>query len=220
MHFCLPFIKTSDPPSTGNLPPVPLNSPSEDVENTEIFQDSGSQIDSSQAFVPIQTLFTNSPVHSPSHLSNSTENSTPSQQTIDPPVQFSSSNQAKKKLTLKKKTSAADADHSVAKYFKAKRARLQINEAENGSQKIDRQQGIKMFLLSLIPKLEDLSDSQIKLFKRRVFNIIDDISTPLQYQPQASTFHTMIPSVSDFSHVSQTTDFYTDFSHGLQDSDI
>lgn len=147
-------------------------------------------------------------------------NLTPSQQTIDPPVQFSSSNQAKKKLTLKKKTSAADADHSVAEYFKAKRARLQLNEAENGSQKIDRQQGIKMFLLSLIPELEDLSDSQIKLFKRRVFNIIDDISTPLQYQPQSSTFHTMIPSVSDSSHVLQTTDFYNDFSYGLQDSDI
>jgi len=103
MHFCLPFIKTSAPPSTGNLPPVPLNSPSEYVENTEIFEDSASQMDLSQAFVPIQTLFPNSPVHSPSHLSNSTENSTPSQQTIDPPVQFSSSNQAKKKLTLKKK---------------------------------------------------------------------------------------------------------------------
>jgi len=97
---------------------------------------------------------------------------------------------------------------------------LQINEAENGSQKIDIQQGIKMFLLSLIPELEDLSDTQIKLFKLRVFNIIEDISTPLQYQPQASTFHTKIPSVSDSSRVSQTTDFYNDFSHGLQDSDI
>jgi len=79
-----------------------------------------------------------------------------------------------------------------------------------------------MFLLSLIPELEDLSDSQIKLFKRRVFNIIDDISTPLQYQPQVSTFQTMIPSVSDssqMSHMSQTTDFYNDFSQGLRDSD-
>jgi len=53
---------------------------------------------------------------------------------------------------LTKKTSAADADHSEAEYFNAKRARLQINEAENSSQKIDRQQGIKMFLLSLIPE--------------------------------------------------------------------
>lgn len=127
-----------------------------------------------------------------------------------------------RKNYLWKKTSAADADHSVSEYFNAKRARLQMNKAENSSQKIDRQQGIKMFLLSLIPELEDLSDSQIKLFKRRVFNIIDDISTP-QYQLQASTFHTMIPSVSDssqMSHMSQTTDFYNDFSQGLQDSDI
>ncbi|CAI6357320.1 unnamed protein product [Macrosiphum euphorbiae] len=222
MHFCLPFIKTSAPPSTGNLPPVPLNSPGEVVENTEIFEDSASQMDLSQEFVPTQTLFPDSPVMSPFQLSNSTENLTPSQQTIDPPVQLSSSTQASKKCTLKKKTSAADADRSITEYFNAKRARLQINEAENSSQKIDRQQGIKMFLLSLIPELEDLSDSQIKLFKRRVFNIIDDISTPLQYQPQVSTFQTMIPSVPDssqMSHMSPTTDFYNDFSQSLHDSD-
>lgn len=103
MHFCLPFIKTSAPPSSGNLPPVPLNSPGEVVENAEIWEDSASQMDSSQAFVPTQTSFPNSPVHSPFQHSNSTENSTPSQQAIDPPVQFSSSTQAKKKLTLKKK---------------------------------------------------------------------------------------------------------------------
>jgi len=204
MHFCLPFIKTSAPPSTENLPPVSLNSPSEVVENTEIFEDSASQMDLSQAFVPTQTLFpANCPVHLPFQLNNSTENSTPSQQTIDRPVQFSSSNQAKNKLTLKKRTSAADVDHFVAEYFNAKRARLQINEAENGSQKIDRQQGIKMFLLSLILELEDLRDSKIKLYKRRDFNIIDDISTSLQYQPQVLTFHTIIPLVSDSSIVTR-----------------
>lgn len=180
-------------------------------------------MDLSQTFVPTQTSFPDSPVHSPFQLSNSTENSTPFQQTIDQPVKLSSSTQARKKLTLKKKTSAAAADHSVAEYFNAKRARLQINEAENSSQKIDRQQVIKMFLLSLIPELEDLNDSQIKLFKRRVFNIIDDISTPLQYQPQLSTFQTMIHSASNssqMSHVSQTTDFCNDFSQDLHNSDI
>ncbi|KAF0709524.1 BESS domain-containing protein [Aphis craccivora] len=213
MHFCLPFIKTSAPPSAGNLPPVPLNSPGEVVDDTEIFEDSASQMDLSQTFVPTQTSFPDSPVHSPFQLSNSTENSTPFKQTIDQP----------EKIEFEKKTSAAAADHSVAEYFNAKRARLQINEAENSSQKIDRQQGIKMFLLSLIPELEDLNDSQIKLFKRRVFNIIDDISTPLQYQPQVSTFQTMIPSASNssqMSHVSQTTDFCHDFSQNLHNSDI
>jgi len=199
------------------LQPVPLKSPGEVVENTEIFEDSASQMDLSQSFVPTQTSFPDSPVHSPFELSNSTDNSTPSQQTINPLVQLSSFTQAREKLTLKKKTSLA---HSVAEYFNAKRARLQINEAENTSQKIDRQQGIKIFLHSLIPELENLSDSQIKLFKRRVFNIIDDISTRLQYQPQVSTFQTMIPSVSNsshMSHVSQTTDFYNDFSQGPHD---
>lgn len=78
--------------------------------------------------------------------------------------------------------SAADADQCVVEYFKAKKARIQANQAESSSQKIDRQQGLKMFLLSLIPELEELGDSQIILFKRRVFGIIDEISTS-QYQP-------------------------------------
>jgi len=92
----LPFIKTSTPPPTGNLQPVPLNSSDEVVENTEKFEDSVSQMDLSQAFVPTQTTFPDSPVMSPFQLSNLTENLTPSQQTIDPPVQLLSFTQARK----------------------------------------------------------------------------------------------------------------------------
>ncbi|XP_022201393.1 uncharacterized protein LOC111058198 [Nilaparvata lugens] len=37
-----------------------------------------------------------------------------------------------------------------------------------------------MFLLSLIPQLEELSDAQLKLFKRQVLRVIDDkfLGTP------------------------------------------
>lgn len=76
MHFCLPSIKTFAPPSSGNLPPVPLSSPGKVVENAEIWEDSEPQMDSLQAFVPTQTSFPNSPVHSPFQHSNSTKNST------------------------------------------------------------------------------------------------------------------------------------------------
>ncbi|RZF44799.1 hypothetical protein LSTR_LSTR000751 [Laodelphax striatellus] len=57
-----------------------------------------------------------------------------------------------------------------------KKAKFQsIVEVDIDSDRIDRQQGIKMFLLSLLPELEELSDSQIKLFKRQVLRVIDDI---------------------------------------------
>lgn len=220
LQFCLPFIKTSAPPSSGNLPPAPPNSTGDDeaVENVETCEDSASQVDIPQASPTLSSP--NSPALSPFQHGITQ----PSQQTSDQPVQCSSSTRAKKKLAVRNK-SAADADQCVAEYFKAKKARMQANEAESSSQKIDRQQGLKMFLLSLIPELEELSDSQIKLFKRRVFSVIDEISTS-QQQPQTSTIHTMLPPPSGssqtlhMSQVSETTDFYNAFSHSLRDSDM
>lgn len=47
MDFCLTFIKTSTPPTSGNMPPVPLNSTGDNevVENAELWKDSASLID-------------------------------------------------------------------------------------------------------------------------------------------------------------------------------
>lgn len=56
MQFCLPYIKTSAPPSSGNLPSVPLYSTGDDegVGSAETPQDSDSQLDIS-VLVPPQT---------------------------------------------------------------------------------------------------------------------------------------------------------------------
>ncbi|KAI5720473.1 uncharacterized protein LOC103518594 [Diaphorina citri] len=59
-------------------------------------------------------------------------------------------------------------------YFEAQR---EPPEAETSSHKIDRHEGLKMFLLSLLSELEELSHSQVKIFKRRVLSLIDEIST-------------------------------------------
>ncbi|XP_055848581.1 uncharacterized protein LOC129913764 [Episyrphus balteatus] len=42
--------------------------------------------------------------------------------------------------------------------------------------RIEQKEAIKMFLLSLIPEVENFSDSQMKQFKRRIFGVIDEIS--------------------------------------------
>lgn len=151
------------------------------------------------------------------------------------PVQ-SSSTRAERSLLANKEEklrnkSAADADQCVAEYFKAKKARLETiaNKAATGSQNIDRKEGLKMFLLRFVPELEELSDSQIKLFKRRIFSVIDEISTASQ--PQRSSFVILLSPQSGFSHssaishtsviststslLSQVNQFYTDFTQAF-----
>lgn len=43
-------------------------------------------------------------------------------------------------------------------------------------QKIERNASTKMFLLSLLPELNEMSDLQIKVFKRKIFTLMDDIT--------------------------------------------
>lgn len=217
MQFCLPYIKTSAPPSSGNLPSVPLYSTGDDegVGSAETPQDSDSQLDISVLVPPqtSQTIPSNTSVLPVSQGCTSE----PFQDTSIPRTQFSS--QRKTNLASRNR-SAAEADRSVAEYFKAKKAKIQAIETTS-SKTIDRQESLKMYLLSLLPELEELNDAQIKLFKRRVFSLIDEISTSSQHQPEISTFHTLLSPQSDSSHLSQTsthshaTEFYHNFSQNL-----
>ncbi|XP_046399476.1 uncharacterized protein LOC124165970 [Ischnura elegans] len=164
MQFCLPFIKTVIPPSTGNLPTPPYTAQPSTRDN-----------EGSETQVEELGESTNAPQNSPS-MSPSILDDPPQHQTENPPA--SSSPKSTSQIQMKKNKSPESlADQSVADYFKAKKAKLLSNaKADTSNQKIDRLQGIKMFLLSLIPELEELSDSQIKLFKRQVLRVIDDIS--------------------------------------------
>ncbi|KAJ8914274.1 hypothetical protein NQ315_011007 [Exocentrus adspersus] len=201
MQFCLPFIKTLAPPSSGNLPSVPLSSTNDEVgavENSEISDPSGSKMD---IFCPVQSSQASptrpSPCNSPA-LSQS-KHSNSEQQKRDSSVQFSPCTRAKKSFTPRKKSAAAaaDADQSVAEYFRAKKTKIQQTEGETRYQKIERQEGLKMFLLNMLPEQEELSDSQIKYFKRRILSLIDEILTPSQDHNQVST--PILSPQSDFS---------------------
>lgn len=198
MQFCLPFVKTSAPPSTGNLPHVPPENdePSEEtIAGTEILQDTTNQDDAPTIESP----------HSPSLLQ---ESSRPSPDGPDvtlqphhsshPPPQ-PSCNQGTKRKTLKNK-SAVEADQCFADYFKAKKAKLESTSTT--SNVVNKKEALKMFLLSLLPELEELTDSQIKIFKRKVFNLIDEISAPPSVVTQVSS-HSSI--ASDLSYTARAT---------------
>lgn len=208
MQFCLPYIKASAPPSSGNLPQVPQHETTDEIsQNAEICDDSASLEDSPDIVQSPQAP--PPPPSSNPPASPGPQQSTPvlPQLSTHPPVQ-SSSTRAKRSLTLRNK-SAAVADQCVAEYYKAKKAKLEttVNEAATSSHNIDRKEALKMFLLSLIPELEEFSDSQIKIFKRRVFNVIDEIATPSQ--PQCSSFLTLLSPQSDSSNtlgISHTSD--------------
>lgn len=224
MQFCLPFIKTVTPPSPGNLPPQPSNVQStvHEIEGSE------TQIDD-----PIQLEINPtdeghfSPEMTPSILEDS-------QQAVEmQSTSSTSSNRPTSQIPKRKANSAATiADQTVAEYFREKRAKLLSKpEADDTNQRIDRHQGIKMFLLSLIPELEELSDAQLKLFKRQVLSVIDDISFSGHQQqiPRSSSGLTILtsPTMSDSRDsqvdvtpmpsdvIIQAADFYNVLSQGL-----
>ncbi|KAG8319723.1 hypothetical protein J6590_085293 [Homalodisca vitripennis] len=177
----------------------------------------------------------------PENEGSETQIDDPIQLEIDPTdameIQSTSSTSSNRPTSQKRKSKSAAtiADQTVAEYFRVKKAKLLSKLEADTNQNIDRQQGIKMFLLSLIPELEELSDSQIKLFKRQVLRVIDDISLSgyHQQQPRSSSGLTILtsPTMSDsrvsqidLTHMSgvniQTADFYNAFSQGLNNSNM
>ncbi|KAG8256537.1 hypothetical protein J6590_065801 [Homalodisca vitripennis] len=186
MQFCLPFVRTSAPPSTGNLPEVPNCS---DVNTDETLLES-----------PILDDIPDDPsIESPQ---------SPSQPSSIP-------NEGKIRLTQKKKA-AVEADQCFAAYFKAKTARLENSTTANDSNK---KEALKMFLLSLIPELEELSDSQIKQFKRKVFTLIDEISGTSDVTPASPHSSISLISHQSGSNISapptSAGNYYTQFTQDI-----
>jgi len=179
MQFSVPFIKTLIPPSTGNLPEIPQDETTyETMENTKVCEDDIHLTNSTTNQLQPPPPLTSPPLLAP-FLSPSASPASPtlSQQSNCPPEQPSSS-RIKKNLKVKNKSSI-EADTCVAEYFKAKKARLEANlsTATTNSYNSERKEALKMFLLSLMPEVEHFSNDQIKIFKRKIFSVIDDISS-------------------------------------------
>lgn len=203
MQFSIPFIKTLVPPSTENLLTIPQYKTADTlVENAVICDD-------------INLANSKSPPPTPpplQALSKSPEKPVLSQQ-INRPEKQSSSSRIKIKLSLKNK-SEIQANKCVAEYFKAKKARLEETLSTAALHNNEHKEAFKLFLLSLISEVEHFNNDQIKLFKRKIFNVIDDISS----QPQPNSYITIHSSqqtatshTPDISASSNTFEYYADF---------
>ncbi|CAH1391150.1 unnamed protein product [Nezara viridula] len=175
MKFCLPYIKQNNTSSSLVLSSTGTTQSTNEelVENIDTCEENSFQLHFPQLSSPAPTDPSNSPATSPFQQNNVTL----PQQTKDKPVKFSLPLQGNKLFIVRNKA-AGNTDHQYHQpdFNRHKKAKIQINSAESTSKKLDRQQSIKMFLLSLMPELEELTDYQIKLFKRRVFCIIDEVS--------------------------------------------
>lgn len=75
--------------------------------------------------------------------------------------------------TNKKRSFKNSVDQTFQEYFETKRARMPtLSDHINLDSKIE---GLKMFLLSMLPDLLKMSDEGVRLFKRKAIRTIDDI---------------------------------------------
>lgn len=195
MQFTLPFIKALCKPS-GNLPDVPqeerdLDTVDSDNEDSVIGQNSESpgSIEPSQSSPPTPLPPTPPPVNP--------QQRRPSEQTIEPASQH-----------VKKRVVRNDAvDNSFIEYFQAKKAKLAMTKQKDTSNN-PRSEALKMFLLSMLPDLESMSEVQVRQFKRKCLQAIDEILLPSPYPPSnptsAASFTSLSPSPSDHSSIHQS----------------
>ncbi|KAK9731673.1 hypothetical protein QE152_g13455 [Popillia japonica] len=110
MQFCLPFIRTVIPPSTGNLPAPPSTTQRSicDTEGSETQVEDHAQLEDESI-----TVQQNSPPTSLSIIGD------PPQHQIETPPTSSSLKRTSQITQKKNKSSASVADQSVAEYFKA-----------------------------------------------------------------------------------------------------
>lgn len=166
MQFTVPFIKTAGKPS-GNLketiePQTPDPELYEQTQFTENVPTNSQPISQQQSSLP-STSTNSQPISQQQSSLPSTSTSTQpiSQQQLPPPP---STNNNKKR----KKLEETQAEKDISAYFNLKRSKILDNcdSAENSN---------KMFLLSLLSDVNKMTDSQRRLFKRRVLALIDDI---------------------------------------------
>lgn len=173
MQFTLPFVKTCAIPS-GNLPPIP----DEDFETADVWENS------EISEYPDSNQTDGKPVSSPNMLlplspRPSTSNSIPlistqseTERSTTPESTFSKSKPTPVKKIKRSKNISTDADKAFTQFFETKKARLAATASDA------RTDSVKQFLNSLIPDLLTMSDSQLRTYKRKSIELIDEILSP------------------------------------------
>ncbi|CAG4984502.1 unnamed protein product [Colias eurytheme] len=169
MQFTIPYIKTLNNTISGSLPQEAVNEVMKQEDNEEA-NDSQSIL---QCNIPspsqsIPSSFENIP----SPMSCPVIASFPlSHQPISPmscpsskPTASSTNIHSKRR----KGKSFATVDDGIMDYFEAKKAKLEKKSEDIEDPK-------RMFLLSLLPDMKAMSDSQTRTFKRRVLALVDEI---------------------------------------------
>ncbi|XP_047523549.1 uncharacterized protein LOC125062991 [Pieris napi] len=184
MQFTVPFIKTAGKPS-GNLketiePQTPDLELCEQTQFTENVPTSTQSISQQQSSLPSTSTNTQLISQQQSSLPSTSTNTQPisqqqsslpstststqpiSQQQLPPPPPSTNNKKKRKKLE------ETQAEQDISAYFKFKQSKILENcdSTENSN---------KMFLLSLLSDVNKMTDSQRRLFKRRVLALIDDI---------------------------------------------
>lgn len=174
MQFTLPFIKTLTPTSTGNLP----RKPREEQHVLDLSEDDEDD-----------SLF-----QTPSTPAPPSTSQIPPLPPLSPQPNLSQLPGTKTNFTRKSKGTSSEVDNSFLEYLKAKKAKITTPSDDKHDSK-------KMFLLSLLPELDEMTDQQMKTFKREVLCVIDDI---MKAAPAISPQH-MASQTSDVSVEKQYT---------------
>lgn len=189
MQFVLPYVKTAIPLHASNLPErYTMNS----EEETETGDEPTLEEDSEAASTEPSDYQPNNPFFQ-TEQSNSdvTEKNPPSAEVPQPKIYSTPQTRVNKR-----KRPLDEVDRTFVHFLKERQR--QGGEAQNTR---------KMFLLSLLDEVTNMSDQQWKLFKRRTLNVIDEIITPsrtylnqfednLQASSEASSRESMLTMTS------------------------
>jgi len=168
MQFTVPYIKALGMPS-GNLPNPPEQK--ESFEQSEKIDFNNSELDPQQSS-PIQPHLTlTPPLPSTSLYTPSTTDMPQKNNNNITPSQFESSPSY---VSNKKRGLKNEVDKAFLEYFQAKKKARTENSSVNANQD-PKAESLKMFLLSMVPDLLKMSNEEVRLFKRKLLQMVDDI---------------------------------------------
>lgn len=158
MQFAIPFMKVAGNP-TGNLPSL---SPTPEGSEVVVGQEEETLSTEDLASPEIASPVIASPeIASPAPFQQDQATPGPSTGTRGPhgyPVR-------KRKLGR----AQGDAERAFSEYFDAKKAKLAPKEGSS------REEGIRHFLLSLMPNLVQMNYVQLRKFKRRALELVEEV---------------------------------------------
>lgn len=170
MQFTIPYVKALNNTISGNLPLAADREVTEQEDNEEANESQMSQSILQQNIalppqnMPSSSEDTPSPMSCPLPESSPISNQPLSPMSCPPSRSFASSTDIG---SNRRKRKPDTVDDGIMEYFKARKANLE--------KKSEHEDPKRMFLLSLLPDMKAMSESQTRTFKRRVLALVDDI---------------------------------------------